>query len=63
MAFHSLGGSCLCTAAHEIDDRFTEFLEEKVTNSKDLDERVGLKSLLDTIEPIRLSLAYGQFCI
>ena len=37
---------------HEIDERFTQFLEEKVTNSKDLDERVGLKSLLDTIKSV-----------
>ena len=37
---------------HEIDQRFTHFLEEKVTNTKDLDERVGLKSLLDTINSV-----------
>ena len=34
---------------HEIDGRFTNWLEMKVANTNDLEERVGLKSLLDTI--------------
>lgn len=37
---------------HEIDGRFTQFLQEKVTNTRDLDERVGLKSLLETIQTV-----------
>ncbi len=34
---------------HEIDDSFVAFLEDKISDSKDIDERVGLTSLRDTV--------------
>lgn len=37
---------------HEIDDRFTQFLQEKIEKSKDVEERTGLSSLLDTITTV-----------
>ena len=37
---------------HEIDDRFTKFLQDKCDTSKDVEERVGLQSLLDTVTKV-----------
>jgi len=34
---------------HEINDEFVEFVQKKVDTTKDMDERVGLSSLRDTI--------------
>jgi len=47
---------------HEIDDGFVEFLQKKVDTSKDMDERVGLSSLLQTITTVldRVKEAQGD---
>jgi len=37
---------------HEIDERFTTFLQKKMDATKDIEERVGLQSLLETISAI-----------
>jgi len=37
---------------HEINDEFTDFLQKKIDDTKDMDERVGLSSLLDTVTSI-----------
>lgn len=37
---------------HEIDDRFTAFLQEKCDKSKDIEERTGLQSLLETVTAV-----------
>ena len=34
---------------HEIDDRFCKFLQDKLDKTKDIEERSGLQSLLDTV--------------
>ena len=34
---------------HEIDDRFCKFLQDKLDTTKDIEERSGLQSLLDTV--------------
>ena len=47
---------------HEIDDGFVEFLQNKVDTTKDMDERVGLSSLLQTITAVldRVKEAQGD---
>lgn len=37
---------------HEIDDRFCNFLERKIGESQDIEERVGLQSLLETLRSV-----------
>jgi hypothetical protein len=37
---------------HEINDEFTDFLQKKIDDTKDMEERVGLSSLLDTVTSI-----------
>ena len=37
---------------HEIDERFTRFLQEKCESTKDIEERTGLQSLLETITSV-----------
>ena len=37
---------------HEIDDRFTKFLQDKVEKTRDIEERAGLQSLLDTVTSV-----------
>ena len=37
---------------HEINEDFTKFLQEKIDGTKDMEERVGLTSLLDTVTAI-----------
>lgn len=37
---------------HEINEDFTKFLQDKIDGTKDMEERVGLGSLLDTITAI-----------
>jgi hypothetical protein len=51
--------TCLCTSQsysshqlHEIDDRFISFLQNKIDASKDMEERIGLGSLLDTVSNV-----------
>jgi hypothetical protein len=37
---------------HEIDDSFVSFLQNKIDASKDMEERIGLGSLLDTVSNV-----------
>jgi len=47
---------------HEIDDRFTKFLQDKVDKTRNIEERSGLQSLLDTINTVleRVKEAQGE---
>eukprot|EP00596_Hydrurales_sp_CCMP1899_P009979 CAMPEP_0119051438 /NCGR_PEP_ID=MMETSP1177-20130426/73051_1 /TAXON_ID=2985 /ORGANISM="Ochromonas sp, Strain CCMP1899" /LENGTH=615 /DNA_ID=CAMNT_0007030637 /DNA_START=289 /DNA_END=2136 /DNA_ORIENTATION=+ len=37
---------------HEIDENFIKFLQNKIDTSKDMEERIGLGSLLDTVNNV-----------
>jgi len=41
---------------HEINDDFVQFLQDKIDVSKDMDERVGLSSLKETISSVLLKV-------
>jgi hypothetical protein len=47
---------------HEIDERFTKFLQDKVDKTRDFEERTALQSLLDTINTVleRVKEAQGE---